>query len=121
MCQREQKEQYGADRSRLSIGKDRQTHGLTTLLRTLRGGAQRNIASLVVGRSGDLAGKCLADGAFRPMRKFTPTKADGPVISSAQPAPLLAAMWRLVVENQIAPHLLDSMKAEFKPYWKMRA
>ena len=121
MCQREQKEQSTEDRPKLTIGKDPATHGLTTLLRTLRGGAQRNIASLVVARSGDLAETCLAAGAFRPMRKFTRTKAAGRRIWSAQPARPLQAMLPSVVENQIVRPLSDSMKAEFKPSWKMHA
>jgi len=107
MCQREQKEQYGADRSRLSIGKDRQTHGLTTLRHMSSAAEQRDIASLVVGRSHDLAENCLAAGDFRPMRKFIRISTDGPVISSAQPARLLAAMLPSVVGVQTAPHLSD--------------
>ena len=107
MCQREQSEQYGADRFKLSTGKAPGILGLTTLRHTSSGAAQRDIASLVVVRSGDLAETCLADGAFRPMRKFTPTKADGQDTLSAQPAPLLAAMLPSAVGVQTARHLFD--------------
>ena len=100
MCQREQSEQYGADRFKLSTGKDPEILGLTTLLHMSSGAVQRDIASLVAVRSHDLAEDCLAAGDFRPMRKSIRISTDGPVILSAQPARLLPAMLPLGVEDQ---------------------